>query len=159
MNTTDAPVAPKLQISRWLNTEKDIQLEDLKGQVVALFAFQMLCPGCVAYTLPQFKKVHTLFAHHNVAVIGLHTVFEHHDAMQEASLTAFLHEYKIDFPVGIDQPSEQPTNPLPKTMRSYDMNGTPTIILLDKQGRIRKQKMGHEEDLILGAEIMMLLNE
>jgi hypothetical protein len=39
-----------------------------------------------------------------LAVIGLHTVFEHHSAMQEDSLRAFLHEYKVQFPVAIDKP-------------------------------------------------------
>ncbi|MFB3046457.1 MAG: hypothetical protein ACE10A_09165 [Acidiferrobacterales bacterium] len=34
--------------------------------------------------------------------MGLHTVFEHHDAMQPHALQAFLHEYRVNFPLGVD---------------------------------------------------------
>ncbi len=79
--------------------------------------------------------------------------------MTEVSLKAFLHEYRIDFPVAIDMPSDIDTNPIPKTMATYQMGGTPTLLLFDRQGRLRKHKMGHEQDLVLGAELMALINE
>lgn len=152
--------APPLTVQKWLNTDRSISLEDLKGQVVAIFAFQMLCPGCVENSIPQAKKVHAIFQQHGVEVLGLHTVFEHHDAMSEVSLRAFLHEYKITFPVAIDLPSkDRLADPIPHTMGSYDTRGTPTLLLIDRKGQLRKHKMGHEEDLILGAELMSLINE
>ena len=89
----------------------------------------------------------------------MHTVFEHHEAMGEASLKAFIHEYKIDFPVGIDMPSGHAYDPIPKTMRRYNMSGTPSIILIDRNGRLRKHKMGHEHDLIMGAQLTALIKE
>lgn len=36
---------------------------------------------------------------------------------------------------------------------------TPTLILIDRQGYIRKHKFGAEQDLALGAEIMALMRE
>ena len=151
--------APDLDIEKWLNTESNLSLERLKGKVIFMFAFQMLCPGCVEHCIPQAKKVHALFKQYDLAIIGIHTVFEHHEAMQEASLKAFIHEYRITFPVAIDKPSENPNSPVPNTMNSYQMRGTPSLVLIDKTGHIRKHKMGQEEDLVLGAEIMTLLNE
>ena len=69
---------------------------------------RMLCPGCVSHGLPQAMRVHRVFNRDEVAVVGLHTVFEHHDAQgSRAALAAFLHEYKITFPVGIDAPSDR----------------------------------------------------
>ena len=44
-----------------------------------------------------------------------------------------------------------------KTMARYGMQGTPTLILVDRRGRLRKQKFGLEDDLVLGAEIMSLI--
>ena len=44
-------------------------------------------------------------------------------------------------------------------MRAYQMQGTPTLLLFDKNGHLRKQKFGREQDLVLGAEIMALLKE
>lgn len=152
--------APPLSVQKWLNTDHDITLDSLKGQVVAIYAFQMLCPGCVENSIPQAKKVHAMFENHDVQVLGLHTVFEHHSAMEEVSLNAFLHEYRVAFPVAIDKPSNDiEAGPIPHTMRNYQTGGTPTLLLIDRAGNLRKHKMGHEDDLVLGAELMSLLDE
>lgn len=150
--------AEEFIIQQWLNTEEPLSLATLKGKVVVAVAFQMLCPGCVETSIPQAKRIHAAFSEADVAVIGLHTVFEHHEAIGPESLKAFIHEYRIDFPVGIDKPSEDGTG-LPQTMRLYNMQGTPTLILIDRQGRLRKKKFGHEHDLVMGAEIMALMKE
>ena len=148
--------APELQTSDWLNTDQPVSLETLRGKVVLVEAFQMLCPGCVSHGLPQAVRVHRTFNRDDVAVIGLHTVFEHHGAQgSREALAAFLHEYKIPFPVGIDSPSNR--GGIPQTMARYGMQGTPTLILVDRRGRLRKQKFGLEDDLVLGAEIMSLI--
>lgn len=151
--------APEFVIQTWLNTATPLSLAKLRGKVVIAYAFQMLCPGCVEHSIPQARQVHAMFPADDVAVIGLHTVFEHHDAMGAAALKAFIHEYGITFPVGIDQPSEHPANPCPKTMQLYNMQGTPTLLLIDRQGFLRKQKFGREHDLVLGAEIMALVRQ
>lgn len=151
--------ASEFEIQKWLNIDEDFSLEKLKGKVVAIFAFQMLCPGCVEHSIPQARMVYKIFSKDDLVVIGLHSVFEHHQAMAEISLKAFLHEYKIEFPVGIDAPSDKDSDPIPKTMRKYGMSGTPTLILIDRQGYLRKHKMGHEHDLLLGAELMALIQE
>ncbi len=155
---TDLQKAPELQIHKWLNTNTDLSLDGLKGKVIVVFAFQMLCPGCVEHSIPQARKVYELFPKQEVAVIGLHTVFEHHAAMSEVSLKVFLHEYKVNFPVAIDMPSGD-GSPIPKTMTAYETRGTPTLLLINRKGYLRKHKMGHENDLILGAEIMRLMME
>ena len=148
--------APELETADWLNVDEPVSLGALRGRVVLIEAFQMLCPGCVSHGLPQALRVHRTFGREDVAVIGLHTVFEHHDAQgSRAALAAFVHEYRIDFPVGIDAPSGG--GGLPKTMARYGMKGTPTLILVDRRGRLRKQKFGFEDDLVLGAEIMSLI--
>ena len=149
--------APELITSRWFNTEKPVTLAGLRGRVVLIEAFQMLCPGCVSHALPQAQTIHKTFNPEDVAVIGLHTVFEHHEAMTPTALEAFLHEYRIEFPVGVDTPSDPPA--IPRTMALYHMQGTPTTILLDRKGRIRKMKFGRETDLVMGAEVMSLVME
>ncbi len=150
--------APPLQIECWLNTPESITLEQLRGRVVLIEAFQMLCPGCVSHGLPQAKRVAETFDRSQVAVLGLHTVFEHHTAQgTRTALEAFLHEYRMPFPVGIDMPSGD--GGAAKTMIAYQMRGTPTQILIDKNGRLRKQTFGSVDDLALGAQIMALIAE
>lgn len=149
--------APEWSIDCWLNSESDLSLEGLRGRVIVVYAFQMLCRGCVEGSIPQAKRLHQLFGDEQLTVLGLHTVFEHHSAMTRTSLEAFVHEYGITFPVGIDKPAEQGS--IPQTMRRYQMQGTPTLILIDQQGRLRRKSFGHLDDIQLGAEVMSLLRE
>lgn len=148
--------APPWTTAAWLNSAP-LSLQELRGRVVVLHAFQMLCPACVSHGLPQAGRIHALFAPTDVVVIGLHTVFEHHAAMTPLALKAFLHEYRIAFPVGVDAPSAAPGDPLPQTMRAYGMRGTPSLILIDRQGLLRRHAFGVEEDLAVGAAISALL--
>jgi hypothetical protein len=149
--------APEFEVSAWLNAPGPLTLASLRGKVVAAYAFQMLCPGCVTYALPQAKQMEALFGRHELAVLGLHTVFEHHAAMNPEALAAFLHEYRIGFPVGIDLPGED--GPIPRTMARYRMRGTPTLLLFDRAGRLRHSLFGHQADMQAGALVGALLAE
>lgn len=152
-----ALLAPELAVSRWFNTEKPLTLEGLRGRVVLLHAFQMLCPGCVAHGTPQAQRAHDMFRNTDLAVIGLHTVFEHHAAMTPVSLEAFIHEYRLTFPIGVDAHEDNGT--IPVTMRRFQMRGTPTAIVIGRDGAIRHHAFGQEEDLALGAVLGSILAE
>ena len=157
MNPPIAPLlAPPLQAAQWLNSP-GLSLADLRGRVVVLHAFQMLCPGCVAHGLPQAKKIGQTFSEEQVVLIGLHTVFEHHAAMTPVSLQAFVHEYRLDFPIAIDQAG--PIGPIPLTMAAYELEGTPSLVLIDKLGRVRLRHLGQIDDLRLGAILGQLISE
>ena len=151
----DRSAAPAWHVEEWLNADAPITLESLAGKVVAVEAFQMLCPGCVSHGLPQLKRLARAFGD-DLVVLGLHTVFEHHAAMGRVALEAFLHEYRIDFPVGIDAPGE---GPIPRTMEAYRLRGTPTLLLFDRESRLRAQHFGQVEDVALGAEVARLIDE
>jgi hypothetical protein len=100
--------------------------------------------------------LHQLFPASELVVLGLHTVFEHHAVMGPQALRVFLAEYRIAFPVGIDRAGP---GALPLTMRDYALQGTPSVVLLDRQGRIRLNHFGQIDDLALGAAIGQLLAE
>lgn len=151
-------LAPEWQVSEWLHSPGPVSLAELRGRVVMAVAFQMLCPGCVSHALPQAMRVRARFPEEEVAVVGLHTVFEHHDAQgSRAALAAFLHEYRITFPVGID--AREQGEHLPKTMRLYSMRGTPTTLLFDRGGHLRLNTFGHFDDLGLGVALGALVHE
>lgn len=150
--------ASEFIVQSWVNTTESPTLQDLRGRVVLIKAFQMLCPSCVSLALPQAQEVHRTFSQDDVVVLGLHTVFEHHATQgSRAALEAFVHEYRFTFPVAIDAPSE--TGPIPRTMAAYEMQGTPTTILIDRSGKLRLHQFGLERDLALGARIASLLGE
>ena len=150
--------APEWSVSRWFNTGADAPtLASLRGKVVMLHAFQMLCPGCVSHGLPQAMKIHQAFSNQDVQVLGLHTVFEHHAAMAPHALQAFLHEYRIAFPVAVDLASS--AGPVPSTMQAYGLRGTPSLVVIDRQGMVRLNHFGMIDDLPLGALLGTLMAE
>ncbi len=155
--TTALELAPPLQISTWLNTPAPISLQDLRGRVVLLHAFQMLCPGCVMHSVPQISQVRQLFPDEALTVIGVHTVFEHHAVMSVDALRVFVHEYQLTYPIGVDQPS--PHDNIPLTMQAYQLRGTPSLMLIDRAGTLRVSHFGRVEDLQLGALLGQLLAE
>lgn len=148
-------LAPEFQVSQWLNSKQPIALTALRGRVVVLHAFQMLCPGCVTHGLPQATAIRRSFAESEVAVIGLHSVFEHHDVMGAAALEAFVDEYRLEFPIGIDHPAANSNIPL--TMQAYRLRGTPSLILIDRSGMIRFHHFGRLDDLMVGGLIGQLV--
>jgi hypothetical protein len=150
-----------LRIAEWLpahgtSTPPALDAAALRGRVVVILAFQMLCPGCVAHALPLAARVRRIFPAERVAVIGLHTVFEHHEAMTPTALRAFAHEYRLPFALGVDTPGG---GPIPQSMRRFAMRGTPSWLLFDAEGRLRSQAFGEIDALALGAGIADLLHE
>lgn len=150
-------VAPELSVSEWLNADAPLTLAGLRGRPVLIHAFQMLCPGCVSHGTPQTERAHLLFKNTDLQVIGLHTVFEHHDAMTPVSLKAFVHENRLTFPIGVDKPGED--TPIPVTMASYGMRGTPTLILIRRNGTVYHHGFGQQDDMAVGAMIASVLTE
>lgn len=150
--------APEWVAREWLNCQQPPSLAALHGRVIVLEAFQMLCPACVLHALPQVLRLAQLFRQQPLAVIGLHCVFEHHEVMTAEALRAFVQEYRIGFPIGVDAPDDNGSR-IPQTMHAYGMEGTPTTVLIDAAGRLRRQWLGVVDDLVLGAEIGRLLAE
>lgn len=148
--------APPLVTSGWINSPAPLDIPDFAGRILVIHAFQMLCPGCVEQALPQAQRVARAFPADKVAVIGLHSVFEHHEAQgTHEALAAFAHEYRLGFPIGIDRQDQR----IPATMRAYDMQGTPTLVVVDRVGLRRFQRFGHVDDLTLGSLLGSLLAE
>lgn len=147
---------PEIEAAEWLNCDAPQTLASLRGRVVVIEAFQMLCPGCVAHGLPQAQRIRQTFRVEDVMVLGLHSVFEHHEAMTPLALRAFLHEYNIRFPVAVDQPGDAA---LPRTMRKWSLEGTPTLLLVDRSGQLRARHFGQIPDMAVGAEVMALVKE
>ena len=117
----------------------------------------MLCPHSISSGVPQALRIFETFAPSDVTVIGMHTTFEHHDAFSAAVLKAFIQEYRLKFPIALDQPN--PNSPIPHTMERYKMRGTPSLVLIDRHGFVRKHTFGNVDDLRLGAEIGALVQE
>ncbi len=148
---------PEIDASRWLNTEEPIALSNLKGKVVLVAVFQQHCPGSVKHGLPQAERLNANFSGSEVTVLGLNTPFEEF-AKQTDALETFVAEQELTIPVALDVASGKDKE-LPKTFAAYELQGTPAILLFDRQGRLRRHYLGQVDDVRLGAEVMALAIE
>ena len=71
--------------------------------------------------------------------------------MTPVSLEAFIHEYRLTFPIGVDEAGED--TPMPVTMQRFGMQGTPTSILIGRDGNVVHHGFGQQSDMALGAMI------
>ena len=147
---------PEFTASRWYNADGTTTLKGYKGKVVVVAVFQMICPGSAKYGLPQAMRLRHAFADKEVAVLGLHMAFERMDEQTPEKLEAFLDDNGISIPVAYDKPNIEA---LPATMQDYELQGTPAILIFDRQGRLRRHYLGAVDDLRIGAEVMGMLME
>jgi hypothetical protein len=61
---------------------------------------------------------------------------------------AFTYEYKLDFPIAIDTPSN---DAIPKTMQALQLRGTPNTLIWNGRGELAFREFGHVDDLASGA--------
>jgi hypothetical protein len=156
MTRTIATLAPEWAVSEWFNTPVSLTLRALTGCPILLHSFQLLCPDCVTGSIPQVQCIERVFADTDLQVIGIHTVFEHHAAMTPVTLRAFLHEYRIRHPVGIDAADGQSDTPV--TMRRFGLRGTPSSVMIGRDGSILHQAFGVEDDIAVSARIALALS-
>lgn len=147
---------PELAASDWLNAPEPKPLASLKGRVVVLTAFQTHCPGSLKHGLPQAERVAQGFADDEVAVIGLNIAFEEPEKQTKDKLAQFLTEQGLSFAVAKDT---QNGGDIPKTMAAYEIQGTPTTLIFDRQGRLRRHYLGRIDDIRLAAEVMAFCME
>ncbi len=147
---------PELETAGWINTDGPLTLKALKGKVVVMSAFQLHCPGSVKHGLPQTQRLSHAFSDDEVAVIALNTPFENPEAQDAQAIEDFAEENGLRFPIGVDTVNG---GTLPKTMEAFEIQGTPSVLIFDRQGRLRRHYLGQVDDLRLGAEIMALAIE
>ena len=147
---------PEITAARWLNADSKITLKQQRGKVTAVVIFQMLCQGSLKHGLPQAMRLRAAFEDKEVAVLGLHMTFENFDQQTIEEVEKFLEHSGITIPVAYDKPNGEG---LPETMKAYQLQGTPALLIFDRQGRVRRHYLGAVEDMRLGAEVMALLTE
>jgi thiol-disulfide isomerase/thioredoxin len=147
---------PEITAQRWLNADKKRTLKAEKGKVVVVALWQLNCPGSQSYGLPQAMRLRRAFDEKEVAVFGLHMAFEKFAEQTPEKVEAYLKEAGITIPVAIDKPDGEN---IPETMKAYELQGTPALLIFDRQGRLRRHYLGAVDDLRIGAEVMTLLIE
>lgn len=153
--------APEWVVSEWINGD-GVSLADLEGKVVIVEFFQLWCPGCNTFSIPLMKRwsegtFREEIKSGKLAMLSIHTVFEGHDYQDPKKLKSFIKKKKIHHLVGID--AYKGGGRTPETMKKYRTGGTPSMAFIDKNGRIRFQRLGSFDPFAAEMFIRMLLEE
>ena len=198
-----------LQLSNWV-AGKPANLDQLLGRTVLIEVFQVNCPGCFLYSLPQAIELYQRYNEQGLYILGIATAFEDFDKNNVDNLELLVKHnvvigetfsvleknnqlingklsYQIPFPVAMDRIAQQKkevtldeintfindqipdyshqdenqkkqiwqraSNYLkeklyrPETFNLYALQGTPSHIIIDKQGVLRANEFGHFSDL------------
>lgn len=148
----DPEKPPELSIEKWLNSEPGMSLKSLHGKVVVVAAFHVACEGSQEHGVPQAIRLSRSFERDEVQVVLLHTGLGM--PMTAKKVAEFVAANEIMLPVAIDASGPRPKQDPPQTMETYTIRGTPSLLIFDRQGRLRRKYFGQVDDFRLGAEIM-----
>ena len=126
-----AQPAPALSSGQWINAEPTT-LENLRGRVVLVDFWTFGCYNC-RNTLPTLKKFDAAYRDKGLTIVGVHTpetdYEKNFDKIKDAVKTN-----DIKYPVITDTNGD--------TWRAFDIEAWPTVVILDKQGRVRYRHVG-----------------
>lgn len=199
--------APNVKVSDWIQG-LPTNVDKLYGNIIVIEVFQVNCPGCFLYGLPQAISLYEKYKDKDVRVIGIATAFEDYDKNTIENLKLLLTEgkvigetykalrqhgklvnsdrlyYKIPFPVAMDRITRMPQNISEdmikdfiemyfpdytyssekekidlfskvkaylsnkqysaETFELYKLRGTPSSIIIDRDGILRYSFFGSE---------------
>jgi peroxiredoxin len=148
---------PELTVDTWINVDKAPTLADLKGRVVVLAAFQTDCKGSLSHGIPQARRLAESFDPRQVVVMGLVTPFGRSAKPNKGEIEAFAAEHNLRFPIAVDKVAKG--SDMSASMEAYELRGTPSVLVFDRQGRVRRHYLGEAGDIRLAAEITAMLVE
>ena len=116
--------SPNLKISEWVQG-METNFDQEKDHVVLVEVFQVNCPGCFMYGIPEAIRIYNKYRDDGVRVLGVATAFEDYDKNTLENLRLLLEtgevigdtkqslrtygqlddnklRFKIPFPVGMD---------------------------------------------------------
>lgn len=127
--------APDWRNTTWLNADAPITLTSLRGRVVILNFWTYACYNCTN-TVPALVALDASYRARGLSLLGIHTPEfppsgGEHDT---TNVRRALRRQAITYPNAMDNNRA--------TWRLYDVRYWPTLVLIDKQGRIRYEDYG-----------------
>lgn len=126
-----------------------LRLEDLRGKVVLVDVWGTWCGPC-RRAIPHLIELEKRYGPEGLAVVGLN--WERGPREQAAAkVRTFLDEHGIGYPCALA------TRELLESIP--DFRGFPTLLLVDREGRVRAKKVGYTPGPVLEVAIEKLLAE
>ena len=141
--------APNLKVSKWLQG-MDTNLDKQNDNIVVVEVFQVNCPGCFMYGIPESIEIYNKYKSEGVSVLGMATAFEDFDKNTLENLQLLLEtgetigetkkmlsqygesggdkiSYKIPYPVAMDSLIKQSGEASKEKMDSLIKNQIPNF--------------------------------
>jgi thiol-disulfide isomerase/thioredoxin len=142
--------APEIKTTgKWINTDKELSLADLKGKVVLLQFWTFGCYNCTN-TTPYINGWYEKYGAEGLEIIGIHCP-EFDNEYKLENVIEHVKELGIKYPVLTDNNFSN--------WREYDVHAWPTMFIVDKEGNIRYKKVGEGSYKKTEAVIAELLSE
>ncbi|HXG84372.1 MAG TPA: peptide-methionine (R)-S-oxide reductase MsrB [Pyrinomonadaceae bacterium] len=129
--SSKAKSAPALSTGQWINSEPTT-LENLRGRVVLVDFWTFGCYNC-RNTLPTLKKFDAAYREKGLTIVGVHTPESDYEK-KFSNIQDAVKRNGIKYPVVTDTNGD--------SWRAYNIEAWPTVVILDKQGRIRYTHIG-----------------
>ena len=165
-----------ITVDTWVQGEP-LNMENLVGSVVLIEIFQVNCPGCFLYALPQAIQLHAQYQERGLVTLGLATAFEDYDKNtienlrllvetgevigetlnalnRQGMLTEGKLEWRLPFPVGMDRvvPDTEPITEERVEMYAHDVVPGLNKLPKDKQIVILDQVKHYLQQKTMKAE-------
>jgi len=151
---------PGLIAEQWLNSSP-INPAQLKGKVVLIDFWAPWCNPC-RVVIPELKKMYGEMKEEGLEIIGLTRLHGFYrddmhnrgrvDAREESNLIKeFVGRHKINYPVAVSREGQ--------SFDAYRISGIPTMVIIDRRGRIAAIKVGAGHPESLRQTIQTLLEE
>lgn len=141
--------APELpQNQPWLNTDKPLSLQKLKGRVVILDFWTYCCINCL-HVLPQLKYLEQKYQD-SLTIIGVHSAKFDNEKEIENIRQAIL-RYDIEHPVVVDSGFS--------IWEQYAVRAWPTLMVIDPQGYVIGSISGEGNRDVLDQLIEQVVRE
>ncbi len=123
--------APELAEGNWINSDA-LSIEKLRGRVILVDFWTFGCYNC-RNTLPSLKRWDDAYRQQGLTVIGVHSPeFDREKVL--ANVQREVRSLGINYPVVTDNDYN--------SWRAFNVEAWPTVVLLDKQGRVRWTHIG-----------------
>jgi len=86
--------APNLKISKWVQG-MDTNFDKEGDNIVLVEVFQVNCPGCFMYGIPEAIEIHNKYKDDGVTVLGMATAFEDFDKNTLANLELLVNTGEV----------------------------------------------------------------
>lgn len=126
-----------------------VKLEDLKGKVVLVDVWGTWCPPC-RKAIPHLVELQKKYGEKGLQVVGLN--WEHVGADEaKPTVLAFRKENGIEYPCALAPRAIIDSIP--------NFQGFPTMLFVDREGRVRLKQVGYAPGEVLEAAVVKLLEE